>query len=121
MSLVFMVFLLVAAVLAIGGGSYAVRRVVASLEERLGPEPAAPPADVADTPPREVGGYVAAQSRAEELPPSLRTRVRALLALGRTEEAVRLVGEYTADDEETARGIVADLDTGRGPGRILEP
>ncbi|MEV2275760.1 hypothetical protein AB0I72_09250 [Nocardiopsis sp. NPDC049922] len=120
MSLVFMVLLLVGAVLVLGGGSYAVRRVIAALEERLAAARApdtGPPA----APEPQVGGYVPGPRRPEDLSAELRARVRDLVSLGRTEEAVRVVGERAEVDEDRARGIVAELGDGAGPGTALEP
>ncbi|WP_316042313.1 hypothetical protein [Nocardiopsis sp. CNR-923] len=115
----FMVLLLVGAVLVLGGGSYAVRRIIASLEERLAAG-RTPDADPLTGPELQVGGYVPGPRSPEDLPPELRARVRGLVALGRTEEAVRMVGERAEVDEGRARGIVAELG-GAGPGPVLEP
>ncbi|MCY9787331.1 hypothetical protein KIK06_25970 [Nocardiopsis sp. EMB25] len=120
MSLVFMVLLLVGVVLVLGGGSYAVRRIIASLEERLaaGRAPGAERVEPSET---QIGGYVPGPRSPDDLPPSLRARVRNLVSLDRTEEAVRIVSERADVDEERARGIVADLGDGSGPGRALDP
>ncbi|MFI6579280.1 hypothetical protein ACIBFB_26145 [Nocardiopsis sp. NPDC050513] len=119
MSLVFMVLLLVGAVLVLGGGSYAVRRVIAALEERLATA-RAPDADPPATAEPQVGGYVPGPRLPEDLPPELRARVRNLVSLGRTEEAVRMLGERAEVDEDRARAIVAELGDA-GPGPVLEP
>ncbi|WP_116245499.1 hypothetical protein [Nocardiopsis sp. FIRDI 009] len=119
MSLLFMVLLLVGVVLVLGGGSYAVRRIIASLEERLAAG-RVPDIDPSERPEPQVGGYVPGPRNPEDLPPSLRARVRNLVSLDRTEEAVRIVSERVDVDEERARGIVADLGGGSGPGRALD-
>lgn len=107
MSLLFMLVALVGAVLVLAGGSYALRRVIAAVAARLEADEA--PAPVDPGPPAQVGGYVPAPRVPGELPPQLRARVADLVALGRSEEAVRLVRDRLDGDEDRARGIVAAL------------
>lgn len=104
MSLLFMLVALLGAVLVLAGGSYTLRRVL----DRPKSSPGAG-GGATITPLTHVGGYVPAPRAPEELPSSLRTRVRDLVALGRREEAVRLVRERVDGDDERARRIVADL------------
>ncbi|MDT0327161.1 hypothetical protein [Nocardiopsis lambiniae] len=114
MSLLFMLSALVGTVLVLAGGSYALRWIIASITERLTPAEA-PSESVDPVPEAQVGGYVPAPRPPGELPSELRARVRNLVALGRAEEAVRLVRDRVDGDEERARGIVARLggdDTG---------
>ncbi|MFE3458459.1 hypothetical protein ACFXKD_13035 [Nocardiopsis aegyptia] len=128
MSLLFMLLALVGCLLVLGGGSYALRRVIAYLGSRpdaVG-EDSGSPAAVAAADREQVGGYVPAP-RAEiegaehgELAPSVRTRAANLVALGRTEEAVRLVRERAGADEERARRIVGALGRSADPGPALE-
>ncbi|WP_026118417.1 hypothetical protein [Nocardiopsis salina] len=113
MSLMLMMFALLGAVVVLGGGSYALRRVVARIEQ--GPRPpgsAGPPGDA------QVGGYVPATSSPEQLSDTVRRRVLALVADGRREEAVRMVAERLRADHARARRIVADL---VGPGATGDP
>lgn len=118
-----MLIALLGAILALGAGSYALRFLIAFLEAQL-----APPQAQAGHPPAEteavVGGYVPAPRAPGELTDATRARVRNLLALGRSEEAVRLVRERVAVDEARARRIVAELggaDDSSRRGRELEP
>lgn len=111
MSLLFMLLALVGAVLVLAGGSYALRRVIAAVTPR--PEADGAPVPVEPGPDAQVGGYVPAPRVPGELPPRLRARAIDLVALGRSEEAVRLVRDRLDGDEEQARGIVAAL--GDGP------
>ncbi|WP_304453215.1 hypothetical protein [Nocardiopsis sp. YSL2] len=128
MSLLFMLLALVGCLLVLGGGSYVLRRVVAYLGSRSeavaegpGPSAAVSGADLA-----QVGGYVPAPrpddegGEPEELPSPVRARAANLVALGRTEEAVRLVRDAGAD-ERRARRIVGALERSAGPGPALEP
>ncbi|MFL1377233.1 MULTISPECIES: hypothetical protein [unclassified Nocardiopsis] len=108
MSLLFMLVALVGAVLVLAGGSYALRRVIAAVAARLEADEA-PPAPVGPGPAAQVGGYVPAPRVPGELPPQLRARVANLVALGRSDEAVRLVRDRLDGDEDQARGIVAAL------------
>ena len=129
MSLLFMLLALVGCLVVIGGGSLVLRRVIAHLGSRSdavgeghGSSAAVPAPDGA-----QVGGYVPAPwpdgegREPEELPSSVRTRAANLVALGRTEEAVRLVRERSGADEERARRIVGALERSAGPGPALEP
>ncbi|MGW5876271.1 hypothetical protein ACWFMI_06930 [Nocardiopsis terrae] len=117
MSLMFMLFALMGAVIVLGGGSYALRRVLAHMEERVPvAEPEPPPEPVSDS---QVGGYVPAPRDSDELPEELRTRVRNLLALGREDEAVRLIRTRLDGDEGRARRAVRRLGGGGRP--ALEP
>jgi len=120
MSLMFMLFALLGAIIVIAGGSYALRRVMSYLNDRLvvGEPPVRSPGV---GPEQHVGGYVPAPPAQDGLPPSLRTHVRDLVVLGRAEEAVRMVRERLGADEERARRIVAELGgDGAGPRRALE-
>lgn len=114
MSLLFMLVALLGAILVLAGGSYTLRRVL----DRPKPSPGAV-GGATLTQISHVGGYVPAPRVPEELSSSLRTRVRELVALGRREEAVRLVGDCVDGDEGRARRIVAELcgpeATGGGP------
>ncbi|WP_306367276.1 hypothetical protein [Nocardiopsis sp. CC223A] len=107
MSLFFMLVALVGAVLVLAGGSYALRRVISAVTARLAADEA--PAPVDPGPEAQIGGYVPAPRVPGELPPQLRARVADLVALGRSEEAVRLVRDRLDGDEGRARGIVAAL------------
>ncbi len=113
-----MLFALSGALLVLGGGSYTLRRILARMDgaaaavESPVPEPPMEP-----EPESQVGGYVPASQEPDGLPPSLCARVRDLVALGRGEEAVRMVRERVDVDEVRARRIVAGLG---GDGRILE-
>ncbi|CAL9462803.1 hypothetical protein SUDANB121_02686 [Nocardiopsis dassonvillei] len=107
MSLLFMLLALVGAVVVLAGGSYALRRVIGAVAARLEADEA--PAPVEPAPDPQVGGYVPAPRAPGELPARLRARAANLVALGRTEEAVRLVRDRLDGDEEQARGIVAEL------------
>ncbi|MBE2997865.1 hypothetical protein IDM40_03940 [Nocardiopsis sp. HNM0947] len=104
MSLMLMMIALLGAVVVLGGGSYALRRVVARLEQ--GPRPprtAGRPAEA------QVGGYVPAARSHDQLPDTVRHRALALIADGRREEAVRMVADRLRADHARARRIVADL------------
>lgn len=109
-----MLVALLGAVLVLAGGSYALRRVLD--RPKRSPEVGG---GATITPLSHVGGYVPAPRVPEELSSSLCTRVRDLVALGRREEAVRLVRDRVGGDERRARRIVADLcgpeATGGGP------
>ena len=120
MSLMFMLFALLGAIIVLAGGSYALRRVMSYLNDRLVVEE--PPArSPLVEPDQHVGGYVPAPRPREELPPSLRTRVHELVVLGRAEEAVRMVRERLGADDVRARRIVAEFgDDGAGPRPALE-
>nr|WP_285731853.1 hypothetical protein [Nocardiopsis sp. ATB16-24] len=108
MSLMFMLFALSGAVLVLGGGSYALRRLLAGDGERVpvaeGPGPVPQVESVA-----QVGGYVPAPREPGGLPPALCAGVRELVAVGRTAEAVGMVREYAHVDEDRARRIVEGL------------
>lgn len=121
MSLMFMLFALMGAVVVLGGGSYALRRVLAHLEARVAmAEPEPPPRGGPGTHAGgHVGGYVPAQRDPDELPAELRARVRNLVALGRTDEAVRVVRASLGGDERRARGVVRRLGGEERP--ALEP
>ncbi|WP_017588263.1 hypothetical protein [Nocardiopsis ganjiahuensis] len=108
MSLLFMLFALMGAVVVLGVGSYALRRVLAHMEARVAvAEPEPPPrADPGVNADGHVGGYVPAQRHPDELPAELLARVRNLVALGRTDEAVRVVRARLGGDEVRARGVV---------------
>ena len=114
MSLLFMLVALLGAVLVLAGGTYALRRML----ERPKPPSRAEGGTSAPSI-SHVGGYVPAPRSPEELPSSLRTRVRDLAMAGRWEDAVQLVRERVDGDEGRARRIVADLcgpeATGGGP------
>lgn len=118
-----MLVALLGSILVLGAGSYALRFLISHLETRF----AAPQAPAGHSPVENegpVGGYVPAPRVPGELTRDIRARVRNLVALGRTEEAVRLVREHVDGDEARARRIVAELGgTGNGPrrGRGLEP
>ncbi|RKS07363.1 hypothetical protein DFP74_3031 [Nocardiopsis sp. Huas11] len=123
-----MLFALVGCLLVLGGGSYALRRVIARLGP--GPDAAAQSGGAAEVPPQaraEVGGYVPAPwpdgeaGEPDDLSSSVRSRAANLVALGRTEEAVRLLREREGTDEERARLIVGALERSDGPGPALEP
>ncbi|WP_433698704.1 hypothetical protein [Nocardiopsis sp. CA-288880] len=119
MSLMFMLFALLGSIVVLAAGSLALRRVVAYLNDRLvvGEETA-----LQAEPEQHVGGYVPAPRGQEDLPHSLRARVHDLVALGRDEEAVRVVRERLGADEVRARRIVAGLGgDGTGSRRALEP
>ena len=108
-----MLFALMGAVVVLGGGSYALRRVLAHMEARVAvAEPEPPPRDEPDP---HVGGYVPARRDSDELPDDLRARVRNLVALGRTDEAVRVVRTRLGGDEARARGIVRRAGDGERP------
>lgn len=117
MSLMFMLFALSGAVLVLGGGSYALRRLLAGDGEEVavahGP---GPPPQRESVP--QVGGYVPAPRESEGLPPALCAGVRELVAVGRTAEAVGMVREYAHVDEDRARRIVAGLGSDGDP---MEP
>ncbi len=121
MSLMFMLFALMGAVIVLGSGSFALRRVLAHMEARAAvAEPEPPPgADPGATADGHVGGYVPAQRDADELPAELLARVRNLVALGRTDEAVRVVRSRLGGDEGRARGVVRRLGEEGRP--ALEP
>ncbi|MFE9244205.1 hypothetical protein [Nocardiopsis sp. NPDC006938] len=142
MSLMFMLFALLGAVVVLGGGSYALRGVLAHMEARAEvPEPKPPPRAVPDP---HVGGYVPVRGGADArpapsagapdtgpddrpgngppsdaLPGDLRARVRDLVALDRTDDAVRMVRERLGGDERRARGLVRGLGGEERP--ALEP
>jgi hypothetical protein len=129
MSLLFMLLALVGALLVLGGGSYAVRFIVARLGDRdtaVGEGPGPPEAGPAAGNLAPVGGYApvpwprAEGPRPDDLPPPVRARVANLVALGRTEEAVRLVRERVGADEGRARRIVGAVERDAGPGPALE-
>lgn len=112
-----MLFALMGAVVVLGGGSYALRRVLAYMEARVAVAEPEPPPKFDPGP--HVGGYVPAQRDPDELPAELRARVRDLVALGRADEAVRVVRNRLGGDEDRARGVVRRLG---GEGRpALEP
>ncbi len=118
MSLMFMLFALMGAVVVVGGGSYALRRVLAHMDARLETaEPEPPPSVEPD--PQHVGGYVPVQGDPGDLPAELRARVRNLIALGRTDDAVRVVRTRLGGDEAGARGVVRRLGGEERP--ALEP
>src|SRR5690625_4019791 len=114
MSLLFMLVALLGAVLVLSGGTYALRRM---LERPKPPSRAEGGTSLPSI--SHVGGYVPAPRSPEELPSSLRKRVRDLVMAGRWEYSVQLVRERVAGDEVRARRIVADLcgpeATGGGP------
>ena len=115
MSLMFMLFALVGAVVVLGVGSYVLRGVLARMETRH-PEPEPPPRA---GPKEVVGGYVPAQRDPDELPAGLRARVRNLMLLGNAEEALDLVASHLGGDQARARRVLRRLD---GDGRpALEP
>ena len=110
-----MLFALLGSVVVLGGGFYALRRVVDRMVARVAvaePEPPRP------APRRHVGGYVPAPRDPDELSAELRSRVHNLVALGRVDEAVRVVAEHLDGDEGRARGVVRRLGGGRA---ALEP
>lgn len=107
MSLMFMMIALLGAVVVLGGGSYALRLVVARVEQRN--RPSAGGRDLTAAPEGQVGGYVPAPPSEERLPASVRHRALALVADGRREEAVRMVADRLRADHARARRIVADL------------
>ncbi|WP_460772582.1 hypothetical protein [Nocardiopsis nanhaiensis] len=115
MSLMFMLFALLGAVVVLGGGFYGLRLVVGRMEARGAVVEPEPPRSA---PRRDVGGYVPAPREADELPAELRSRVHNLIALGCIDEAVRAVREHLDGDEGRARGIVRRLGGGRA---ALEP
>lgn len=117
MSLLFMLFALMGAVIVLGGGSYALRRVLAHMEARVAvAEPEPPPrTDLG----HHVGGYVPVQRDPDELPAEMLSRVRNLIVLGRTDEAVRLVRTRLGGDEGRARRVVRRLGEEGRP--ALEP
>lgn len=128
MSLLFMLLALVGCLLVLGGGSYVLRRVIAHLGSRSGAvEEDSGPSAVSAADRAQVGGYVPApRPEAEgrepgELPPWVRARAANLVALGRTEEAVRLVRERAGADEARARRIVGALERSADSGPALEP
>lgn len=104
MSLMLMMIALLGAVVVLGGGSYALRRVVARIEE--GRRPPRPPGPLSEA---QVGGYVPAAHSHGQLPDTVRHRVLALVADGRREEAVRMVADRLRADHARARRIVAEL------------
>ncbi|MFE1167813.1 hypothetical protein [Nocardiopsis sp. NPDC058789] len=107
MSLMFMLFALLGAVVVLGGGSYALRSVLAHMEARVAlAEPEPPPRPEPDP---HVGGYVPVQGDPGALPAELRDRVRNLIALGRTEDAVRVVRARLGGDEAGALRVVRRL------------
>ena len=117
MSLMFMLFALLGAVVVLGVGSYVLRGVLARMETRHAlPEPEPPPR----AGPRDVvGGYVPARRDPDELPAGLRARARNLMVLGRTDEALDLVASHLDGDHARARRVLRYL---RGDGRpALEP
>lgn len=107
MSLMFMMVALLGAIVVLGGGSYALRLVMARVEQ--GSRPPAGGRRLAAAPEAQVGGYVPAPSSEGQLPASVRHRVLALVADGRREEAVRMVAGRLRADHARARRIVADL------------
>ncbi|MFB8762904.1 hypothetical protein [Nocardiopsis alba] len=112
MSLMFMLFALMGAVVVLAGGSYVLREVLARMEPRSAvAEPEPPPAEV---PRPHVGGYVPVDREVDELPSGLRERARNLVALDRADEAVRLLRPHLDGDEERARRALRRLD---GDGR----
>ncbi|KOX16427.1 hypothetical protein [Nocardiopsis sp. NRRL B-16309] len=129
MSLLFMLLALVGCLLVLGGGSYALRRVIAYLGSRpdaVG-EDSGPPSAVSAADREHVGGYVFAPRpdgegrEPEDVASSVRARAANLVALGRIEEAVRVVRERAGADEERARRIVGALERSADPGPALEP
>lgn len=118
MSMMFMLFALLGALLVLGGGSYALHQLLAFQERRptTAEEPPVPEPSAEPVP--HVGGYVPVLRDPDGLPPALRARVQDLVALGRTEEAVRMVREDVDGDEGRARRIVSGLG-GDGTGRAL--
>ncbi|GHD28104.1 hypothetical protein [Nocardiopsis kunsanensis] len=107
MSLMFMMVVLLGAIAVLGGGSYALRMVVARVEQgRRSPGGGRRPTAA---PEGQVGGYVPAAPSEERLPASVRHRALALVADGRREEAVRMVADRLRADHARARRIVADL------------
>ena len=117
MSLLFMLFALMGAVVVLGGGTYALRRVIAHMEARVAmAEPEPPPRPAPEPMPgSHVGGYVPAPREPDDIPYELRSRVRNLVALGRRDEAVRMVRERLGADERRARGVVRRLEGGGRP------
>lgn len=112
MSLMFMLFALVGAVVVLGVGSYVLRGVLSRMETHHAlPEPEPPPRA---GPKEVVGGYVPAQRDPEELPADLRARVRNLMVLGHTDEALGLVASHLGGDRARARLVLRRLD---GDGR----
>ncbi|GAA1104950.1 hypothetical protein [Nocardiopsis metallicus] len=117
MSLLFMLFALMGAVIVLGGGSYALRRVLAHMEARVAvAEPEPPPRAEHGN---HVGGYVPIQRDPDELPAEVLSRARNLVALGRADEAVRLVRTRLGGDENRARLVVRRLGEEGRP--ALEP
>lgn len=102
-----MMVALLGAIVVLGGGSYALRLVVARVEQvRRSP---ADRRDLTGAPEEQVGGYVPAPPSEERLPASVRHRALALVADGRREDAVRMVADRLRADHARARRIVADL------------
>lgn len=120
MSLMFMLFALLGAIVVLAGGSYTLRRVVSYLDSRLVVEEPTPTGDPEAE--QHVGGYVPAPRPESELSPPLLSRAHDLLARGKHEEAVRMVRDHLGMDEVRARRVVAALaDDGTGDRRALEP
>ncbi|NYH53224.1 hypothetical protein HNR06_002813 [Nocardiopsis arvandica] len=113
--MMFMLFALSGALLVLGGGSYALRWILARRNGTAAADLPVPEPQVEPEP--QVGGYVPAPRESDGLPPATCARVRDLVALDRGEEAVRMVRDRVGVDETRARRIVAGLG---GDGRILE-
>lgn len=109
-----MMIALLGAIAVLGSGSYALRRVVARVEQ--GRRPPAGGRGLTAVAEAQVGGYVPAPSSEEQLPESVRHRALALVADGRREEAVRMVADRLRADHMRARRIVSDLGEPDAPG-----
>lgn len=126
-----MMLALLGAIVVLGGGSYALRLVLARGEGAHRSPGAGRPASAehfGSHPPvaaeSQVGGYVPAPRAGQELPAALRRRALALISDGRREEAVRVVRDRLRSDDARARRIVAGLgepDATGGPAPGVTP